>query len=264
MSGLQKNVASQVIFFGLVSATTGAGLAGATVSKFITKDAGAQASGGGSITDLGNGQYSYAPTQAETNATAVGLAFTATGAVPVYYHFYTDIVDGSGLPSVNLVDIAGSAVSTSTAQLGVNVVNIKGSASTGTAGYVGIDWGNVNAPTTTLNLSGTTISTAQVIASVSGAVGSVTGAVGSVTGSVASVLTGGLIDLTTTTYAEPSSVPAATASLKDKIGWLTTTARNKITQTATTQLIRNDSDAGTIGTSTVSDDGTTAIRGKYT
>lgn len=44
-------------------------------------------------------------------------------------------------------------------------------------GGAGIDWSNVEAPTTTVGLTGTTISTTQVVASVSGAVGSVTGAV---------------------------------------------------------------------------------------
>ena len=54
-------------------------------------------------------------------------------------------------------------------------------------GAAGIDWGNVENPTTALNLSGTNIDVDQVVASVSGAVGSVTGAVGSVTGAVGSV-----------------------------------------------------------------------------
>jgi len=119
---------------------------------------------------------------------------------------------------------------------------------------------------------------------VTGAVGSVTGAVGSVTGAVGSVtgLTAANLDATissratpaqvntevldvlvTDTFAEPAAVPAATASLKDKIGWQAMLARNKITQTATTQLVRNDADSATIGTSTVSDDGTTATRGEF-
>jgi hypothetical protein len=59
------------------------------------------------------------------------------------------------------------------------------------AGNAGIDWSNVEAPTTTVNLSGTTIAVSQVVASVSGAVGSVTGNVGgNVAGSVASVMAG--------------------------------------------------------------------------
>lgn len=70
--------------------------------------------------------------------------------------------------------------------------------------------------------------------------------------------------LITTTYAEPSSVPAATSSIKDKLNWLFALARNKMTQTATTQTLRNDADGANIATSTVSDDGTTFTRGEYT
>lgn len=69
--------------------------------------------------------------------------------------------------------------------------------------------------------------------------------------------------LTIDTFAEPSAVPAATSTLKDKINWLFVLARNKLTQTGTTQLVRNDADAATVGTATVSDDATTAIRGKF-
>jgi hypothetical protein len=70
--------------------------------------------------------------------------------------------------------------------------------------------------------------------------------------------------LNTDTFAEPAGVPAATASLVDKIGWLVALARNKITQTATTQTLRNDADGADIATSTVSDNGTTFTRGEWT
>ena len=69
--------------------------------------------------------------------------------------------------------------------------------------------------------------------------------------------------LATDTYSELAAVPAANAPLSDKIGWLFLLARNKITQTATTQLARNDADDGTVGTSTISDDDTTFIRGEF-
>ena len=65
------------------------------------------------------------------------------------------------------------------------------------------------------------------------------------------------------TYAEPSSVPSATASLVDKISWICALARNKITQTATTQTLRNDADDGNIATAATSDDGTTFTRGEF-
>ncbi len=69
--------------------------------------------------------------------------------------------------------------------------------------------------------------------------------------------------LVTDTYPEPSGPPPATASLKDKIGWNTALARNKIAQTSTTQTLRNDTDTANIGTSAVSDDGTTANRDEW-
>ena len=70
--------------------------------------------------------------------------------------------------------------------------------------------------------------------------------------------------LATDTFAEPASIPAATATLEDKISFLYTLARNKFTQTSTTQTLRNDADSADIGTSTHSDDGTTYTRGEWT
>lgn len=70
--------------------------------------------------------------------------------------------------------------------------------------------------------------------------------------------------LTVDTYGEPASVPAATASLKDKLGWLFTLARNRLTQTTATLTVRNDANSADIATATVSDDGTTTVRGKLT
>lgn len=63
--------------------------------------------------------------------------------------------------------------------------------------------------------------------------------------------------------AEPTSVPAANATPLEKLAWLAALARNKITQTSTTQTLRNNADSGDIATSTVSDDGATATRGKW-
>ncbi len=63
--------------------------------------------------------------------------------------------------------------------------------------------------------------------------------------------------------ADPTSVPAVTGTMQAKIDWLTAMSRQKVTQTATTQVVRNDGDTGTIGTAAVSDDGTTFTRGKF-
>ena len=62
---------------------------------------------------------------------------------------------------------------------------------------------------------------------------------------------------------ETAGPPAVTASFRDAWRWMFALSRNKITQTSTTMLLRNNADAATLGTSTVSDDNTTAIRGKF-
>lgn len=207
MSGLQKNVASQNFTFCMISATTGAVDAGATVTVKVTKDNGAQASGTGTVTNSGNGQYNYAPAQAETNATCVGFLMTATGDIAVNYDFHTDIVDSNGYPGVNIVDIAGTA-------------------SAGTAGYTGVDWGHVNAPTTTVGLTGTTIATTQVVASVTGAVGSVTAGV------------------TVTTNNDKTGYTASTVS--DKTGYTLTNAGYAAVMTQ--QLTESYAAKGTVPT----------------
>lgn len=66
------------------------------------------------------------------------------------------------------------------------------------------------------------------------------------------------------TYAEPTSAPAATTTLKNKIGWLYKQARNKQTQTATTTTLFADDTTTADSTSTVSDDGTTFSKGEWT
>lgn len=81
-------------------------------------------------------------------------------------------------------------------------------------------------------------------------------------------LSSGLVTLSATgldnvVCAEPGGVPALTANLKTALSWLLALARNKITQTSTTSALRNDADNATIASSTVSDDGTTFIRGEW-
>ena len=69
--------------------------------------------------------------------------------------------------------------------------------------------------------------------------------------------------LDTDTYAEISSIPSATSSITDRLGYLFAMARNKMTTTATTASLKADNGSTEIGASTVSDDGTTAIRGEF-
>lgn len=66
------------------------------------------------------------------------------------------------------------------------------------------------------------------------------------------------------TMTELAAVPGVTASMEAALEWLFLLARNKLTQTATTQTLRNDADSGNIATSTLSDDGVTLTRGEFT
>jgi len=79
----RKNTATQYIYFGLINATSGAALTGATVTAYRALDGNAQASATGTFTELGNGQYRFNLSQADTNANNGSYLFTATNAIPV-------------------------------------------------------------------------------------------------------------------------------------------------------------------------------------
>jgi hypothetical protein len=78
--GFHKNVAGQHVTFQMFTLTGSADTA-ASVTVYVDKDNGVQAAGSGTVTNLGNGQYDYAPTQAETNGTAVSFLFMSSGDV---------------------------------------------------------------------------------------------------------------------------------------------------------------------------------------
>lgn len=84
-----KNTAGQVLHFSMFT-PAGVAITTGTVNSFVTLDGGTQASGaGGTVTHEGNGQWSYTPTQAETNADSIGFLFTHTSGVPVNLQVYT-------------------------------------------------------------------------------------------------------------------------------------------------------------------------------
>lgn len=65
------------------------------------------------------------------------------------------------------------------------------------------------------------------------------------------------------TFAEPTSAPAATSSLRAKIGWIFKVLRNRMTQTATTQTLYADDGTTADNTSTTSSSSTTFTRGEW-
>ena len=69
--------------------------------------------------------------------------------------------------------------------------------------------------------------------------------------------------LTTDSYAEPSGALTASASLAARLIWLAALSRNKITQTATTQALRDDGDTTDLATAGVTYDGSTFTRDEW-
>jgi hypothetical protein len=63
--------------------------------------------------------------------------------------------------------------------------------------------------------------------------------------------------------AEPTTVVAAAATYGATLDWLRALSRNRITQTATVQSLRNDANNADIASAAVSDDGTTAVRAEW-
>lgn len=79
----RKNVAGQHIYFCLVNATTGAAITGASVTAHRALDSASQAAATGTTTELGNGQYRFSLSAADTDADYGSYLFTATSAVPI-------------------------------------------------------------------------------------------------------------------------------------------------------------------------------------
>jgi len=192
----------------------------------------------------------------------------------------TDWITANGIATdaINAAAIAAGAIDTATFAAGTTIprVTLVDTTTTNTD-MRGTDGANTVAPT---NLSALQVRTelatelARIDASVSsrstyagGAVASVTAAVALDAASVTAVQSGlatpadinaQMLDvLSVDTFAELSSPPAATSSLKDKLTWMFMWFRNKSTETATERKLFADDTTTVISTEAVSDNGTT-------
>ena len=98
---MRKNTAGQCIKFLLLD-TAGAPVTTGTTAVYVAIDAGTQSTGTGTAVHLGNGQWRYPPSQAETNGDCIGYLATNTGAVSTHLLVYTDAHFD---PAVDLVDL---------------------------------------------------------------------------------------------------------------------------------------------------------------
>jgi len=185
-----KNVASQKITFLVIDTAANVPKTGdsANLTAYVSKDDGAvTVLGDTSATELdatnAPGLYSFDLTQAETNADKLLFSgkSSTSGIRVVPLLLYTapsgfgDLTIANNATAANITRISGSAVSTSTAQLGVNAVNIGGTAQTGRdigasvllssgtgTGQVTLTSGRVNADITHIATAAVSTSTAQL------------------------------------------------------------------------------------------------------
>lgn len=143
---------------------TGLTIAQADVRLSKAGGAFAQKSDTGSATHDENGFYAVPVNTTDTGTVGRLRAFVLkSGALPVWQDYFI-------LPAAIYDWLTGGAAPLTPTVAG-RTLDVTAT------GAAGIDWGNVENPTTTVNLSGTTVSTSQAVASVSGSVGSVTAAV---------------------------------------------------------------------------------------
>ena len=106
---MRKNTAGQVVAFQAVSTTDGSAVTTGTPAVYYTVDGGTQGTGAGTTTHEGNGCWSYAPAQAETNGNHVVFTFTLTGAVSQSVNLYPVAFDPTDSVRIGLTALPNAA-----------------------------------------------------------------------------------------------------------------------------------------------------------
>ena len=105
---MRKNVAGQIVAGQVNSRTDGSPLTSA-VTVYVTIDGGTQSAGGGTATHEGNGHWSYAPTQAETNGNHIAFTFTHASGVNQTVNVYTVSFDPHDTVRLGLTALPNAA-----------------------------------------------------------------------------------------------------------------------------------------------------------
>lgn len=165
-------------------------------------------------TQINSVSTSSVTTISANQGTTQPLNFTGTG--------------GSALVKSDMTDIAGAAVSTTTAQIGVNVVNINAQTATAAAGVTfpssiasptNITAGTITTATNLTNAPTSGDFTATMKTSLNASTpASITGAVGSVTGNVGGNVVGSVGSVTGNVGGSVSSVTGAVGSVTGNVG----------------------------------------------
>lgn len=115
---MRRNISGQIVGVQLNSKADGSAITSGTTTVFVTGDGGVQAAGSvgaGACTHEGQGFWTYAPAQAETNYDHVAFTFTNTNAVQATVQVYPQtltwqqIIEGSYTAEDILRILAGIA-----------------------------------------------------------------------------------------------------------------------------------------------------------
>lgn len=235
MYQLQQSSTTRPLLFLMVDAADHiTGKTGLSPTVTLSKNGGAFASPSGAVTEVANGWYKVAGNATDTNTLGpLVLHATATGADP------TDVV--YDVVAFNPHDAV---------RLGLSALP---NASAGASG--GVPTVDANNAVKVQSGSGAN----QILLSA----GQVT--VGTNNDKINYRLSAaGVDDILDEPITEPGTVFSwGAATLRAIIAWLGALSSNKTTQTSLTQVVRNRADSSNISTCTVSDDGTTFVRGSY-
>jgi hypothetical protein len=114
---MYKNVVGQRVFFELLDTITGAPVTTGAVTVYVTKDGGAQAVAGGSVDNLGNGQYRFNPSADDTNGTILGFLFTHASGIYVSQSYEAKL--GAATPETPTSGTVGDLIAGSLKLIGV-------------------------------------------------------------------------------------------------------------------------------------------------
>ena len=203
-----------------------------------------QAFGGTSTSDPFNGQVVAASVTGNVGGDVAGnVDGTVAGVTPAAAGDQMDLVDAPNATAVTAIQNGLSTFDSTTDGVDLN------------ADQSGVTIGTV---TTNTDMRGT--DNALLAASITLSGGAVT--VGTNNDKTGYALSSTGLDQITP--AEPSAVITfATSTLPELIAWIGAFTQNKVTETSTTQTLRNAADNADIATATVSDDGTTFTRGAF-
>jgi len=106
---MRKNTAGQVVAFQAVSTADGSAVTTGTPVVYYTIDGGTQGTGAGTSTHEGNGCWSYAPPQAETDGNHVVFTFALSGAVSQSVNLYPVSFDPTDSVRIGLTALPNAA-----------------------------------------------------------------------------------------------------------------------------------------------------------